>query len=156
MKKVIIAIIVVLVIAGIGFGIFAGVQSCNAGSGVQSVDVSAKTQSRFTQLESEYAIGDPIAFRVEVTSNTKFTKMTYSLNNGVDVSVTVKTGETQEMGNPFGNGKYFIDSGTEIIESDNLTAGYYTLVVKVHDDEGTTVQIGEPRLIKIVASAAAA
>lgn len=149
MKKVIIVLISMLLAIGAVVGAVSVFNSCSTHSQLQSAGDSARTLSRLTYLESEYNVGDPIPFRLEVTSNTKFTKMTYSLNNGTDVSVTVKTGETQEMDNQFGNGKYFIDSGTEIIETDNLQAGYYTIVFKVHDDEGTTMQIGEPRMIKL-------
>lgn len=152
MKKFIAILLSIILIGGIVTGIVFGVKACND----KKADGN-NTVSEMLMLKDEYTVGDKIIFDFYVYSDVQFKSITYSLNNGTEQSITgATTGESTAHEHYRKGGKYFIDTGATIIETDDMTAGYYTLVFYCADAENVKYQVpSKPYLIKLKAAAAA-
>lgn len=132
-KKVLIGILVILVAVLSALGIAIGVKSCSDKTTENKNNITAEV----SLLDEKYAIGDIVMFRYVVTSDVELTKMTYVLNNGTEVVMTVKTGEASELEDKVGSGKYYIDTGVEMINTEDMTAGNYVIKAYAFDAEET-------------------
>ena len=100
-----------------------------------------------TLLDDWYIEGDDIVFRVLLNSkNDVYKKITYSINNSKETEVSVITGkvtnEKQDLG-----GKYYVDTGAEIIDSEDLGAGAYVVLFYVYDEDGNRIQINDEPIV---------
>ncbi len=148
MKKLFLALIALILVAGIAIGIYFWVRPStedNPGNVTYKVDL----------IEDQYNVGDKIIFRALATADVQLTSMTYVLNNGSETELTVKAGESEDANEVVGKGKYYIDSGAQIIETSELSAGYYTLIIYAYDaDETRYVITSEPIVFKLSATTA--
>ena len=86
-------------------------------------------------LEEEYKVGEKIVFKTVSQSDKAYTSMKYAIDSGEEKSLDVTVGETKN--NPDLNkkhGDYYIDSGTQTIETTSLQAGTHVLTVYVYHD----------------------
>ena len=105
-------------------------------------------------MEDEIAQGDMQLFKIVAFSDVKLTAIVYKLNNGSEVSTTVKTGESKEHDEyKVGVGKYYIDTGVEIIQTGSLSIGSQIFEAFAYDEEGTRYILStEPVIFKVVAA----
>ena len=108
-------------------------------------------KSERTLIESKYAIGDIAMFRIRATSDIQMTRMTYKLNNGNEVEITVKSGLSEDMESRFGKGKYYIDTGVEMINTTAMPAGNYVIAWYIYDEDETRYDFTERYVFEIVA-----
>lgn len=150
MKKIIIAILIVIIAVGVGFGIYALVKPNGS---IQKEE--NKLTHRVDLMEDEYTVGEKVVFRVIATADVAFTHITYSVNNGDEVKVSVTAGESAEFEEAIGKGKYYVDSGATIIETSSMTAGYYTLVFYAYDaDETKYIITSDPIVFRLTTASA--
>ena len=149
MKKWLIIIGVVLLAAIIGISTFFIVRAVRK-------DDKQGPNYEVLHLEDSYTKGDQIVLRVKMTSDKELTKMTYSLNNGEEKPFTVKVGKTEDVSGMPGDGENFIDTETELIATDSLAEGWYTLVIYAHDAQSNRYVVTQtPLLFQVTASTAA-
>lgn len=148
MKKALIIIISIVLLACIIGGIVWGVSSCKKAKEESPVNVN------LTLMEDEIAQGDMQLFKIVAFSDVKLTAIVYKLNNGSEVSTTVKTGESKEHDEyKVGVGKYYIDTGVEIIQTGSLSIGSQIFEAFAYDEEGTRYILStEPVIFKVVAA----
>ena len=148
MKKLFLALIALLLVAGIAIGIYFWVRPSkdNPGNVTYKVDL----------IESKYTVGDKIIFRASATADVQLTSMTYTLNNGSETEISVKAGESEDADEVVGKGKYYINTGAQIIETAEFTPGYYTLVIYAYDaDETRYIITSEPIVFELSATKSA-
>ena len=147
MKKVLIGILVILVAVLSALGIAIGVKSCS-----NETENKNNITAQRSLIEEEYAIGDIVMFRYVLTSDVELTKMTYVLNNGAEVVMTVKTGEASELDakDKDGSGKYYIDTGVEMINTEDMTAGNYVIEAYAYDAENTRYDFDVPYIFELL------
>lgn len=143
MKKIIVAILVIAILTGVGFGIYGIVKAVKANDSGNGKNITYKVEL----IEDEYTIGEKVIFRVLATSDIQLTSLRYSINNGEETELTVTAGDSSDFEAAIGKGKYFIDSGAEIIETTAKTAGYYTLVVYGYDADETRYEITKDPIV---------
>ncbi len=151
MKRFLVILVSLLVALAIGLGVFFVVDSCQN----KKDDGENKHNVAFEQefLEETYAQGDLIMLRGIATADVEFTGMTYTINNASEVSMTVKSGESADVEDELpGNGKFYVDSGIEMIDTTDMEVGYYVLAFYAQDEDGTRYKLGEPQIFEIVAS----
>ena len=115
------------------------------------------TTYRVQYLHDSYVQGESIVFEINVTSDVKLTSLSFSVDNAEDETLNVTTGESKDLTeeNRIGNGKYFIRSEAKVIDTTDLPAGWYPVVLKATDAEGTVyVLTTKPILVQITAAAA--
>ena len=152
MKRWIFIILAAVILIGAAVGITLGVKSCKD----KKESESASVVYEIDYLKSKYYVGESIILRVRTSSNDEFTKISYSLNNGAEKNFTVEHGESKDFSETIGNGKYHADTGTELLPTDSLTEGWYTLMMYATEaDETRQVLTKTPILIQIVAQPAA-
>lgn len=153
MKKIVITILV-LVLIGAGVGAFFWGRSLSDRDADKGT-AKSNTTYRVDYLQDSYVKGSLIIFAVTATSDVKYTSMSYSLNNGEQTLFVVKTGESKDLENKIGKGKYYIKSDATTIATNNLNTGWYTLEIKATDADGSEYVLTEkPILIRITAAAA--
>ncbi|MEG9430644.1 MAG: hypothetical protein VZQ61_06975 [Christensenellaceae bacterium] len=153
MKKILITILV-LVLIGAGVGAFFWGRSLSDRDADKGT-AKSNTTYRVDYLQDSYVKGSLIIFAVTATSDVKYTSMSYSLNNGEQTLFVVKTGESKDLENKIGKGKYYIKSDATTIATNNLNTGWYTLEIKATDADGSEYVLTEkPILIRITAAAA--
>ena len=148
MKKIIIILLAVLLAAGATIGIVFGVKSCNNKVGENN------TVENVQMLKDEYKKGEKIIFNFYAYSDVEFISISFKLNNGSETTISgATTGESSEHENYQGKGgKYFIETGAQIIESSDLELGWYTLVFECKAKDGATYKIPTtPYMFEIVA-----
>lgn len=119
MKKLII-ILAIIIIAGIGVGVFFGVKSCNQKKELFEADMSI--------LQEEYKVGEKIYFDYRIYSDSKLKSLTYTINNGDEKTISnAKFGETGELKENKSKRKYYADTRIVEIETGELKAGWYTI-----------------------------
>ena len=148
MKKFFIGLLIVIIILGAALGIVLGVKSCNKNE--NNID------SEFSLFEEKYAIGDIVMFRYIVTSDVELTRMVYVLNNGSEVEMTIKTGLTDDLENAPGDGKYYIDTGVEMIDTESMTVGNYVVKAYAYDAQENKYNFDKPHVFELVAASTAA
>lgn len=113
-------------------------------------------QYEVLHIEDSYAQGEQIVLRVKMTSDKQLKKMAYTLNNGTEQNFTVETGKTEDAEDMPGNGENYIDTGTELIATDSLAEGWYTLIIYAYDADDTRLVVTKtPILFQVTASTAA-
>ena len=153
MKKIILWIVVAILavgaVVGAMFGIKYLVNNKNNANENNTVHVAR-------MLETSYNKGENIIFDLDVFSDLQFTSISYKLDNTASVTLSAKTGNAEDHEDAQGKGKYFIDTGAEIIETEEISEGYHTLVFYGTIADGTVYQINEtPYIFQIVAVQAA-
>ncbi len=154
MKKIFWIIIAILIVVGGVVGTILIVDSCNS---KKADDANKETRViKYLENDSTYVIGERIVFEVQCTSDKELTSLVYVLNNGAEVSVASTTGETKYIEDDIeGSGKYFLDSGVEFLDTSEMSAGFYTIVFKIKDAEGTSYTVNQkPILFTLVAATA--
>lgn len=103
-----------------------------------------------TLLDDWYIEGDDIVFRLVLnTEKDVFEKVTYSINNAEEVKVSVIRGKVTDEKHDLG-GKFYVDTGTEIIPADELGAGAYVIVFFAYNEDGDRVQVNaEPIVFQV-------
>lgn len=115
------------------------------------------TTYKVQYLQDSYVQGESIVFEITATSDVKFTSLSFSVDNEEDEALNVKTGESKDLAkeNKVGSGKYFTRSEVKIIDTTDFAEGWYPVVIKATDAEGTVyVLTTKPILIQITAAAA--
>ena len=149
MKRWILILIAIILAVAIGVGAFLGIKSC------QDKDSSNpnKTEYEISLISDSYAVGDTVVYRVLVCSDVQMDRMVYVLNNGAEQTISCKKGEAKDSKDTVGAGKYFIDSDTEVLNSDEMVAGFYTLVFYTYDAEGNRYTVNsDPVIFKLTAN----
>ena len=153
MKKGLIWIIVTVALAlCIAIAGIVGFSSCNR----SSVSVGENnTVSKVEGLKDKYTVGKSIYFSVLITSDVELKNVTYTLNNGSETLLEAETGLNADRGeDKLGTGKYYIDTGIQVIDTSSMPAGYYVFVLRATNEAGTSYLIGEPIVIRLDAAAA--
>ena len=106
------------------FGVIFGVKACKENKN----NVDGNKQVTIEYLQDEYNAGDTAIVRVIVFSDIEFKSIKYAINNGVEVDMGVKTGESKNH-DAFKNGygKYYIDTQVELLDISALTTGDYSI-----------------------------
>lgn len=124
---------------------FTGCSTTDDKNGGDSATVDITWEESY--LDDVYFIGDELVFRVLLNSkNDVYEKITYSINNGEETEVSVITGkvtnEKQDLG-----GKYYVDTGAEIVDSEDLGTGAYVVLFYVYDEDGDRIQINDEPIV---------
>lgn len=151
MKKILIGILIALLAIGGTIGVIFGVKACK-----ENKENVHNITCDITLLEDSYAKGDLVMFKVIVTADVELTSLSYRLNNGDAVSMKVKTGESKDLDEKVGDGKYYIEANVEMIDTADMTEGYYNIVFQSGDAEGTTYKVAGPFMFELVAVTPAA
>ena len=146
MKKFLLILLGIVIAVGAIVGAGMIIHSCN----VQKATKEGIT-TEVSLIEDEYAKGDLIMFRVRATSDKELTRMTYKINNGTEVEITCKTGKSADMEGAFGSGANYIDTGVEMIESEDMEAGNYVIQFFFYDVEDSRYSPIEKIVIEIEA-----
>lgn len=149
MKKFWIILLCVILAVGAGLGIFFIVRAVN-GKGENNTTANMK------MLQEEYVIGENIIFDYYVFSDVQYSRISYSLNNGSEQSITgAKTGESKDHEEyRSGAGKYYIDTMAQIIDTSEMDAGYYVLVFYVYDEAEARTEMQDVYMFRLVAAKA--
>lgn len=154
MKRWIIIVVAILAAVAIGLGIFFGVRAANQNN---VVDDAKNTEIRYVQDKDSFSSGETIVIRVLKSSEKQLTKMTYSIDAGTEKEFTCTSGESKDAKETVGNGKYTIDTGTELISTTDLNGGWHTLVIYAYDAENTRyIVTSTPILFQITGASTAA
>ena len=134
MKRWLIIVISAILLAGVVFGVIFGVKACKENKN----NVDGNKQVTIEYLQDEYNVGDAAIVRVIVFSDIEFKSIKYAINNGVEVDMSVKTGESKNH-DAFKNGygKYYIDTQVELLDISALTTGDYSIRFYTYDAENT-------------------
>ena len=128
-KKVGIAVLVLVILAGIGVGTFFIVKAVKNKKTPDGVVYS------YRYLEDEYFAGEKMVLEVIAQDKTAFTAMKYTIDSGEETTLKATTGETKDNAELNAKkGDYYIDSGTQTIETMDLQAGTHVLTVFVYHD----------------------
>lgn len=149
MKKIIVIIVAVILAACAAVGIIFGVRSCN-----NKADEN-NTTYKMLMLEDEYTVGDNVIFDFYAYSDIEFVGITYKINNGAEKSATgFKTGEAKDHKSYNGeSGKYYIDTAAQVIDTSEMSTGWYSLVLYGTAKDGGVHQINKtPYIFQIVAA----
>ena len=155
MKKALIFILVVILILGAGVGVFY-LGRWTAKPKNEPEITEGNTTCKVQYLKDSYVQGESIVFEATVTSDVELTSLSFSVDNEEDETLAVKTGESKDLAeeNKVGSGKYFIKSEVKIIDTTDLPAGWYPVVVKAADAKGNVyVLTTKPILVQITAAA---
>lgn len=154
MKKLFIWLLAIVLIAGACVGTYF------LGKAVAHRPVVETTKGNTTYkvkyLTDSYVQGESLVFEIIATSDVKFNALKFSVDNGADEALSVKTGETKDLSkdDQVGSGKYFIRSEVKIIDTTDFDAGWYPVVVKATDAEGSVyVLTAKPILVQVTAPA---
>lgn len=149
MKKLLSIILAAVVIVGVALGVFFGVKSCS-----NSTDANGTTY-KVSHIKESYNIGDNLVVRVLSTSDVEMTKMTYVLNNGTETAFAdAKHGESKDAEETVGKGKYYIDTDVVIIDTSEMSEGWYTFVIYTYDaNQSRYVITAKPIIFKLNAIA---
>lgn len=151
MKKIILWIVIAVIAIGAALGVFFTIRHY-----VKKDENPTNQTYRVDYLNSNktYVVGESIIFRVLYSSDVKMSSMTYVMNNAEEESLTVKTGESVDADETVGNGKFYVDTGAEVIETTGMAPGIYTFVFYTYDvDASRYIVNSDPIIIKIVAAA---
>lgn len=130
MKKILITVLIVLLSAGAIIGAGFGINAC-----VQEKKKSGGIYKTISYIEEEYSADDTMVFKVVAQSDKAITAVKYTIDNGTETAVTSKTGETKNNdGLKERNGAYYLDSGIEIVDISELTAGTHVATFYLYQD----------------------
>lgn len=121
MKRIIYIIVAVLLGAGLITGIVLIATSCSKGDKEGYV-------ANMEYLQEEYKYGSPILYRFYVFSEVKYERLTYSINNGAEVSVFAAiVSNSKTSGEDYQGYDWCIDSTPQLIDTGMLGTGHFTL-----------------------------
>lgn len=155
MKKIIVIIVAVLLVVGSTLGIIFGVRSCNK---KKSENIN-NTVEHVQMLKQEYKKGEKIIFNFYVYSDVEFVSISFKLNNGSEQAISgAISGESADHENYNGKGgKYFIETGAQIVESADLELGWYTIIFECKAKDGATYKVPTvPYMFEVIAPTTAA
>ena len=153
MKKIILWIVIAVIAIGATVGATIWIISATK----KNDENPNNTEHVARMLEENYNSDEDIIFELEVFSDLQFTSVSYKLDNGSPVTMSAKTGNSEDHDDAQGKGKYFIDTGAEIIDSTSVGGeGYHTLVFYGTIADGTVYQINATPYIFHVAAIQAA
>lgn len=145
-KKIGIAVLVLVLLAGAATGIYFGVTAAQEAKEPKGIHYT------MDYMEDEYVIGDKMVLRITAQDDVAFTSMKYTIDSGEDESLTVTTGETAENTKlDEKDGKYFIDTGIEVINTTGMKAG--THVVQIYVVQDTTQILLVEKVFKLTEAA---
>ena len=150
MRKVILGLLAIVLVALMTLVVVSCVPSCKNDNANNAI------VSELTLIEDTYAIGDIAMFRVRATSDIEMTRVTYKLNNGNEIEVSVKKGLAKNMSGKFGDGTYYIDTGVEMLDTAKMPAGNYVIAWYIYDDNNTRYDFTNRYVFEIVSVQAAA
>lgn len=146
-KKVIIGILIVVILAGIGVGIYFGVSAKKKNDSAVDGEVF-----QTLYLQDEYVKGEKIVFKTVSQADKAYTSMKYAIDSGEETALTVKTGETKDNDAlDAKDGDYYVDSGVQTLETTDLQVGTHVLTVYVYHD--TTRVILFEHILKVTEAA---
>ena len=151
MKKIIFIIVAVALIVGLGFGVyytFFKTETKDYGKYRTAVHIE------YLENENEYVKGNLIVYSIYAFSDIEFEAIKYSISNGSEVSLTVKTGDSEDHKKYHkGVGQYYIDAGGQAIQTSDMNPGDYVITFYGYDKNKTRYEL-TPRAIyfKIISS----
>ena len=152
MKKIIFIIVAIALVIAMCFGVynlfFKTEEAKNYGKYRTSVHIE------YLENDNEYVKGSLIVYSIYAFSDIKFEQIKYSINNGEEVALTVKTGASVDHKKYHkGVGEYSIDAGGQAIQTTNMAPGDYVITFYGYDKNNTRYEL-TPRAIyfKIVSS----
>ena len=152
MKKIIFIIVAIALVAVLGFWVyytfFAKDETKDYGKYRTAVHIE------YLESGNEYAKGNLIVYSIYVFSDIKFEQIKYSISNGSEVGLTVKTGQSEDHKKYHkGAGDYYIDAGGQAIQTSDMDPGNYVITFYGYDKNNTRYEL-TPRAIyfKIVSS----
>ena len=152
MKKIIFIIVAIALIVAMGFGVyhlfFKPDEAKNYGKYRTAVHIE------YLETNNEYGKGTLIVYSIYAFSDIKFEQIKYSISNGEEVNLNVKTGKSIEHKKYHsGVGEYYIDAGGQAIMTDDMTPGDYVITFYGYDKNNTRYEL-TPRAIyfKIISS----
>ena len=151
MKKVIGFIIAIVVSIGATLGLVLGIQACNNKKENTADYIKVEVMD---SLEDTYTVGDMIVFNYYVYSDIEFVSLTYKINNGEAQNPEgFKCGEAVDHKKYDGeDGKYFIDTGAQVIDSSDMPVGVYTIILEGTAKDGGVYRLNKtPYIFEIVA-----
>ena len=128
-KKVGIAVLVLVILAGIGVGTFFIVKAVKNKKTPDGVVYS------YRYIEDEYFAGEKMVLEVVAQDKTAFTAMKYTIDSGEETTLKATTGESKN--NPQieeKNGEFYIDSGVQVIDISALDVGTHVIKISVTHD----------------------
>ena len=128
-KKVGIAVLVLVILAGIGVGTFFIVKAVKNKKTPDGVVYS------YRYIEDEYFAGEKMVLEVVAQDKTAFTSMKYTIDSGEETTLKATTGESKN--NPQieeKNGEFYIDSGVQVIDISALDVGTHVIKISVTHD----------------------
>ena len=131
-KKVLIGILIVVVLAGIGVGIYFGVKAAKDKKTPDGVVYS------HNYLEDTYFVGEKMPVEIVAQDKTAFTAMSYTIDSGEQTTFETTKGESEN--NPQldkKNGEFFIDSGVQVIDISELNIGTHVLKVYITQESNS-------------------
>lgn len=141
MKKLLIALLVVVIAVGAGLGIFFGVKTAKQNETVVKVEL----------IENEYKNSETLYFRVIVFSDTEMNNLSCNILGNENNATGVKTGESKDHEDYVTGGKFYLDTGVQEVSLENLEEGYYVISFYGWDAEGEKIDLPcNPYIFKIV------
>lgn len=142
MKKLVIAIVAILVVVAIGFAAVFTVRA------IKQKKEAEEVLYTISYLSDEYVAGDTLVFGVKAYSDKEINSLVYTIDNGEEISVTVSAGETKE--DEQDKGKFVVDTGTETVSLETLSVGEHLIKFYVYDVDGTRYALGQAQLFTII------
>ena len=145
-KKIGIAVLVLVLLAGIGTGIYFIVKAS------QDNAKSAEVYQEIDFLEDSYTEGEKIVLRAKFQDDKAFTSIKYSIDSGEEKALESTTGETADNEDLDGkNGDFYIDSGIETLDTTGLKTGTHVLQIYTVQDNVQILQYEHIFTIKAAA-----
>ena len=134
-KKIGITLITLIVLAGIGTGIYFAVKAAR-----DNVSQTG-TYQEIQFLEDNYAEGEQIVLRAKFQDDKEFSAIKYSIDSGEEKTFESVTGKAADNENlDVKNGEFFIDSGIETIDTTGLKVGTHVLQIYTMQDNVQILQ----------------
>lgn len=145
-KKIGIAVLVLVLLAGIGTGIYFIVKAS------QENAKPAEVYQEIDFLEDSYIAGEKIVLRAKFQDDKAFTSIKYSIDSGEEKALESTTGETADNEDLDGkNGEFYIDSGIETLDTTGLKTGTHVLQIYTVQDNVQILQYEHIFTIKAAA-----
>ena len=146
-KKIGIAVLVLVLLAGVGVGTYFIVDAVRG----ENEPKSAFQKIEF--LEDSYTEGEQIVLRAKFQDDEKFSAIKYSIDSGEEKTLESTTGETADNEDfDAKNGEFYIDSGIETIDTTGMKAGTHVLQIYTVQDNVQTLQYEHIFTIKAAAA----
>lgn len=145
-KKIGIAVLVLVLLAGIGVGTYFIVDA------VRGENEPQGSYHEIDFLEDSYTEGEKIVLRAKFQDDKAFTSIKYSIDSGEEKALESTTGETADNEDLDGkNGDFYIDSGIETLDTTGLKTGTHVLQIYTVQDNVQILQYEHIFTIKAAA-----